>query len=279
MNRVPRQTDSCWDSAGCEGNVPVQGVRPTHSDVVMAVPTGQDDRAADVPAYLRETYTWAYLNSLAVALFDHPWVVSAILFGNYRRLQRTCLDELEPGSSVLQAACAYGDLSENLAKCLGPRGRLDVIDVAEIQVANCQRKLKPFPHARAFLADAATLPDASYDTVTSFFLLHEMPDDYKRAVVNALLRSVRPGGKVVFIDYHEPHFANPLKGLMSLVFDALEPYAKSLWCNEIATFAEVPDRFEWRKQTYFGGLYQRVVARCRDASVPQDAPAPPLAHT
>lgn len=224
------------------------------------------DLPASVPAYLKETYSWAYLNPHAVAIFDHPWVVSVILLGNHRRLQRALLDELEPGLNVLQAACVYGDLSENLARLLGPRGRLDVIDVAELQVANCKRKLRRFSHARVCVADAASPREATYDAVSCFFLLHEMPDEYKCAVVNALLGSVRPGGKVVFVDYHKPYFVNPFKVLMSLVFDTLEPYAKSLWHNKITTFASAPERFEWRKETYFGGLFQKVVARRDGAS-------------
>jgi hypothetical protein len=46
----------------------------------------------------------------------------------------------------------------------------------------------------------------------------------------------------------------------SLVFDTLEPYAKGLWRKEIAAFAGNDSRFTWRKETYFGGLYQKVVA-------------------
>ncbi len=248
----PRERSSRTDTFSCEAEVNEPAALPS------------ENCAVKVPAYLKDIYGWAYLNPRGMAIFDRPWLVSIILFGNYRHLQRVFLGELEPGLKVLQAACVYGDFSQNLASFLGPRGRLDVIDVAEIQVANCKRKLKPFPHARAFVADAASPPAATYDAVSSFFLLHEMPDDYKRAVVNALLSSVRPGGKVVFVDYHKPHSANPLKGLMSLVFDALEPYAKSLWRNEIAAFANTPERFEWHRQTYFGGLYQKVVARCRD---------------
>ena len=68
------------------------------------------------------------------------------------------------------------------------------------------------------------------------------------------------GGKVVFVDYHKPHWAHPLKYVTSLVFDTLEPYAKSLWRNDIADFADNDPRFSWRKETYFGGLYQKVVA-------------------
>ncbi len=219
------------------------------------------DVPAGVPAYLSETYTWAYLSPRALAFFDRPWVVSAILFGNYRRLQRALLRELEPGMRVLQAACVYGDFSRNLAKRVGAHGKLDVIDVAGLQIANCKRKLRDFPHACAWVADAATPRAVSYDAVCCFFLLHELPDGYKRAVVDALLASVRPGGSVVFVDYHKPHFANPLKLVMKLVFDTLEPYAKALWHSEIATLAKAPENFAWRKQTFFGGLYQKVVAR------------------
>ena len=98
-----------------------------------------------------------------------------------------------------------------------------------------------------------------------YFLLHGLPEGYKRAVVDALLGSVVAGGKVVFVDDHKPHWAHPLKGITSLVFDTLEPYAKDLWRNEIIDFASDAGRdagrFIWRKETYFGGLFQKVVTR------------------
>jgi hypothetical protein len=51
-----------------------------------------------------------------------------------------------------------------------------------------------------------------------------------------------------------------LKLITSLVFDTLEPFAKDLWHNEIADFASAPGEFMWRKQTCFGGLFQKVIA-------------------
>jgi ubiquinone/menaquinone biosynthesis C-methylase UbiE len=190
-------------------------------------------------------------------------VVSAILWGNDRRLERALLAELRPGQRVLQPACVYGDLSPGIAAYLGPQGRLDVSDVSPLQVENCRRKLRTFPNATVRVWDAAEPRSGVYDVVCSFFLLHEMPDLYKRRVIDALLKAVRPGGKVVFIDYHEPHRAHPLKGLMSLIFNLLEPFAKSLWENDIESFASSAVDFVWSKQTYFGGLYQKTIARRR----------------
>jgi SAM-dependent methyltransferase len=229
---------------------------------VGALPEGPRELAPPaVPEYLRVTYGWAYLNRFAVRLFDRPWVVSAILWGAYSRLWREVRAELRPGQRVLQPACVYGDFSRSLARFLGPRGRLDISDVAPVQVENCRAKLKGFPNASVRIRDAADLRGGSYDAVCSFFLLHEMPETYKRAVVDALLSCVRPGGKVVFVDYHKPHRMHPLKAVMSLVFDLLEPFAKGLWRNEIASYARAPADFAWSKETYFGGLYQKTVAR------------------
>jgi hypothetical protein len=72
---------------------------------------------------------------------------------------------------------------------------------------------------------------------------------------------VKPGGRVVFIDYHMPHPWHPLKWLLSFVLDTLEPFAKALWNHEIAEFASGSEGYSWRKKTYFGGLYQKVVAQ------------------
>lgn len=215
---------------------------------------------AVVPDYLRDWYSWAYLNRRALALFDHPLVVSAILWGNFQKLQRVALAELRLGQRVLQPACVSGGLSPNIAAFLGPDGRLDVSDVAPLQVENCRHKLRAFVNTSVLVSDAATLGGGDYDAVRCFFLLHEMPAHYKRAVVDALLSSVRPGGKVVFVDYHQPRRAHPLKAVMNFVFDTLEPFAKELWAEEIRDFADDPAAFAWRKETYFGGLYQKVVA-------------------
>lgn len=216
--------------------------------------------APRMPAYLEDIYWWAYLRPASVAVFDHPLIVSAILWGNYSRLKRAAVAEIQPGQKVLQAACVYGDLSPDLARAVGHDGRLEVIDIAPLQIDNCRRKLRDFPHARARLADAAAPGGGPYDVVCCFFLLHELPDVHKRAVVDGLLSSVAPGGKAIFIDYHNAHPFHPLKPIINLVFRLLEPFAKSLCEHEIAKFASDAGVFAWRKQTYFGGLFQKVVA-------------------
>ena len=214
-----------------------------------------------IPTYLREVYHWAYLDPRNVRLLDRDLVVAAILWGNDARLRRAAFAEFVPSQRILQASHVYGGMIPGLARLLGPQGRLDVIDVAPIQVARCREKLAPYPWARVRRADARDPGGGPYDAVSCYFLLHELPDGFKSAVVDALLGVVRPGGSVVFVDYHRPPPWHPLGWVRSRVFDALEPLAKGLWGREIRDFAGEGVGFAWHKETYFGGLYQKVVAR------------------
>lgn len=213
-----------------------------------------------VPSYLRDVYRWAYLDRRNALLLDHEAVVTALLWGNSGRLRRALLAEISAGQRVMQAAHVYGRLIPEIARAIGPTGHFDVIDVAPLQAALCRRKLRGFSNARTRVADASNPQAGTYDVIVCFFLLHELPGAYKRAVVNALLARAAPGGKVVFVDYHAPGSWHPLRGLMRHVYARLEPFAESMWHHEIAGFASEPDRFAWRKETFFGGLYQKTVA-------------------
>lgn len=218
----------------------------------------------ELPAYLREVYAWAYLRPVIAALLDRQSVVEAILWGNAHRLIARVLAEMQPGWRVLQPAAVYGTFSRQLAAALGPTGRLEVGDIAPLQVALTRRKLAGFRQASVNLGDAAEPRRTRYDAVTCFFLLHEVPDPMKTRIVAALLGAVRPGGKVVFVDYHRPRPAHLLRPLMALVFARLEPFARALWRCPIADYAgPLGTGFDWRKETLFGGLYQVVVATRR----------------
>jgi SAM-dependent methyltransferase len=225
----------------------------------MDAPATEIDAAVALPDYLVDTYTWAYLRPRSLRLLDRHLVVNGILWGNYRRLVHAACSEFAGGDRVLQAASVYGNLSSCLAEQVGAEGFLDVIDVAPLQVAHCRRKLAGRCNVRVRVADAVCPGQQGYDGACCFFLLHEIPDPQKRQVVRALLAAVRPGGKVVFVDYHQPLWWHPLRPVMAAVFRWLEPFAKGLVSRSIQDLAEQPQLYQWRKATRFGGLYQVVV--------------------
>ncbi len=215
------------------------------------------------PAYLLDQYWWAYVHPRAVRLFERQWLVDAILWGNYRRLRDAAIDALGPdfGGRTLQVACAYGDFTGALAaRVASRRGNLDVIDALAIQVDNLRAKLAADAPARTHLMDAARMDfaNARFDRAVLFFLLHEQPEDVRRRTLAETLRVVKPGGKVVVIDYAPPRRRNPLAWLMRPVLALLEPFALDLWRRPVAEFAP-PLTISTRPQRFFGGLYQLVV--------------------
>ncbi|MCW5657567.1 MAG: rhodoquinone biosynthesis methyltransferase RquA [Burkholderiaceae bacterium] len=246
--------------------VPSVHVSPPLAAAVQV--TGADDavalRAPPVPRYLEQVYWWAYVHPKAVHLFERDWLVNAILFGNYGRLRDAALADL--GGTVrgrtLQVACAYGNLTARLQQRLASDASLDVVDILPIQLRNLARKLPDGRRLRLLHGDSSALTchDASYDQVLLFFLLHEQPEHVRRATLAQALRVVKPGGKVVIVDYHQPSRWHPMRWLMRLVFAKLEPYAMDLWHHEIAEF--LPSQVQpavLSKRTYFGGLYQKLV--------------------
>jgi ubiquinone/menaquinone biosynthesis C-methylase UbiE len=217
-----------------------------------------------IPHYLTAHYWWAYVHPRAVWFFERQWLVNLILWGNFARLRNAAMAELGdvlPGTT-LQVACVYGDLTGKLiGRVSAGDGRLDIVDVLPMQLENLHHKLPSSAPARLLTMDSAdlSLPDASYDRALLFFLLHEQPRLHRERTLSEVFRVVRPGGKIVIVDYALPRWWHPLRYLWRPLLAALEPFALDLWRHEIAHWLPAAARTKWRKQSFFGGLYQKVV--------------------
>ena len=218
-----------------------------------------------VPHYLRTHYWWAYIHPMAVRLFERQWLVNLILWGNYAQLRDAALAELGdalPGR-ILQVACVYGDLTTRLSRQVASGGgAIDVVDVLPIQLGNLRAKLPKDAPARLLPMDSSNmnLPDASYDRALVFFLLHEQPRHYRERTLRELLRVVKPGGKILIVDYAMPRWWHPLRYLWRPLLARLEPFALDLWREEIADLLPpLQAGATLQKQSFFGGLYQKVV--------------------
>ncbi len=217
-----------------------------------------------IPRYLESEYWWAYLHPRAVQIFERGWLVNLILFGNYSRLRDRALDDLgnTVSGSTLQVACVYGDLTQRLRTRLAPDAQLQIVDILPIQLSNLRAKLPEDSRVTLQQGDSSALAmaDASVDQLLLFFLLHEQPESVRRATLAEAMRVVKPGGRIVLVDYHRPARFHPMRPLMRLVFRRLEPFAMDLWRNSIEDFMPSGMRpASVRKTTFFGGLYQKLV--------------------
>jgi ubiquinone/menaquinone biosynthesis C-methylase UbiE len=222
------------------------------------------EATAAIPAYLNDTYWWAYVHPNAVSIFERQWLVNVILWGNFVRLRDAALAELgqQISGRTLQVACVYGDFSTHLASRIAPGGALDIVDVLPIQLKNVRRKLPAGVPVTVYQRDSTALgfADASYDQVIVFFLLHEQPADARRETLREAIRVTKPGGRIVIVDYHRPHLLHPLRYAFQPILRILEPFAIDLWRHHISAWlppAILPAQL--RKETFFGGLYQKVV--------------------
>ena len=194
-------------------------------------------------------------------LFERQWLVNLILWGNFGRLRDAALDALgdKLAGRTLQIACVYGDLTGRLRARLTPGGSLDVVDVLRVQLENLARKLPGDPRVGLMLGDSAALdlPAASYDRALLFFLLHEQPEDVRRGTLSEALRILKPGGRLVIVDYHRPSPRNLLYLPMVAILKTLEPFAMDLWKREMSEWFPEDSRIHsLEKKTSFGGLYQ-----------------------
>lgn len=218
-----------------------------------------------VPAYLEKVYWWAYVRPWAIRFFERQWLTNAILFGNYVRLRDRALDLLGaplPGKT-LQIACVYGDMTNRLwSRVKAGGGDLDVVDVVPGQIENLHKKLPSDAGVRGLLMDSASLRlrDDSYDRAILFFLLHEQPEEWRRKTLSEALRVVRPGGRIVIIDYAQPERWSPLRYLLPVPLGFLEPFALDLWRSDLRTFLRPSANIRsFTRESLFGGLYQAVV--------------------
>jgi ubiquinone/menaquinone biosynthesis C-methylase UbiE len=242
---------------------------PASAEPPIALPAKDADRVHSIPRYLTDHYWWAYVHPRAVWVFERQWLIGVILWGNYRRLREATLNALGsalPGRT-LQVASAYGDFTPALAeRAAAVGGEVDVIDVLPIQLENLKRKLSPDAPVRMTPMDSAALDFASssFDRAVLFFLLHEQPDHWRRRTLAETLRVVRPGGRVVIVEYARPSRWNPLRYLFKPVLAALEPFALDLWRHDIREFLPKGAKIGgFARRQYFGGLYQLVSFECR----------------
>ena len=110
------------------------------------------------------------------------------------------LQGYEPNGEVLEIGAGSGAMATELLDA-HPRASLTATDYDEEMVAAAAERLTPYDgRARARQADATALPfpDASFDSVLSWIMLHHTVD-WETALAEAV-RVVRPGGHVVGYD-------------------------------------------------------------------------------
>ena len=154
--------------------------------------------AGEKAAYVREMFDaiaprYDLLNSLLSAGIHRGW----------RRFATRCA-ALEAGDSALDVCTGTGDWAAELKKRVGARGRVVGADFSLPMLRHGDRRFAQAGVARA-QGDAARLPFASdtFDAATVAFGIRNVAE-IERAFAE-MARVVQPGGRVVCLEFAEPH--------------------------------------------------------------------------
>jgi demethylmenaquinone methyltransferase/2-methoxy-6-polyprenyl-1,4-benzoquinol methylase len=155
---------------------------------------------------------------------------TAMTAGLHHRWRERTADraELGAGDSALDVCCGTGDLAFELARRVGPEGRVVACDFSERMLELARVKASDSAAAVEFeWADALELPyeDASFDAVTVGFGVRNLAE-LDRGLAE-MARVLRPGGRLAILEITQPQ-RPPLSTFFSIWFDRLVPRLGSI---------------------------------------------------
>lgn len=219
----------------------------------------QKTTKTSTPAYIRDIYPWLYLNTSLYDILNHKWIQNILTLGYHNILINELTKEISSKSKILQIGVTLGDQITQTSFSLNNRGRYTILDILPNIIKKCENKHE---HLRInYICANATKPfKEDYNTIICYMLLHELPPITRQKVINNILSALPIGGKAIFIDYHLPSSYNPLKYIIRAFNRLYQPFAEALWKTAIKEMTPLKENYSWSKQTYFGGIYQKIVA-------------------
>ena len=139
----------------------------------------------------------------------YDWGVRIITFGRERSFRRWTLDlaGLQAGNAVLDVGCGTGTLLLAAAERVGATGGLHGVEPSPEMAARARSKAarRKVP-LRIVEGSADRLPyaDGSFDAVLCTMVLHHLPASRAAPAIREFRRVLRPGGRVVVVDWQRP---------------------------------------------------------------------------
>ncbi len=123
--------------------------------------------------------------------------------------------DLRPGLVVADVGAGTGYLSRRLAAAVGASGRVLAVDV-QPEMVRLLRKLPRRPgdapiEVSLAASDDARLPPASVDLAIMVDVYHELA--WPHEVLASIVRALKPGGRVAFVEYRAEDPRVPIKPL------------------------------------------------------------------
>lgn len=162
------------------------------------------------------------------------------------------LSGVRRGQMVLDLAGGTGDLALAFSRKVGAEGRVVLSDINESMLAVGRDRLlnKGCYNVDFVLANAETLtpfPDNTFDLVTISFGLRNVTD--KDAALRAMYRVLKPGGRLLILEFSKPVF-EPLSRLYDLYSFTALPVMGKLVANDSESYRYLAESIRMHPDQY-----------------------------
>ncbi|MEW5848833.1 MAG: class I SAM-dependent methyltransferase [Myxococcota bacterium] len=156
--------------------------------------------------YLHDFHHQANGNLSLRAALTYEWQIRFLFLGTNRLMRQGVVDEIPPGDHlrILDVACGTASWFTQ-ARLQGRHHRMLGVDLSPhyLRVARLFRgKHAEFQRMAAEALDPGWT--GRFDVVTCIWMFHEMPQDARDRATEEMVRVLKPGGKLVFMDAVQP---------------------------------------------------------------------------
>jgi len=191
----------------------------------------------DKATYVKETF-----NSIA----GHYDLMNSIMsLGMDKRWRRYAVKRVgaKPGMHILDVCCGTGQLSLELGNVVGSEGNVTGLDFSQkmLEVAKYSLIQSSNPSNIRFIQGNAMelpFPNDSFDGVTVGWGLRNLPD--LRQGIREMVRTVKPGAKVVSLDMAKPSFP-VFKQAYWVYFEKMVPLMGKIWAKKASAYQYLHD--------------------------------------
>ena len=138
------------------------------------------------------------------------WFFARLVLGSSEQALRQMtadLARLQAGETVLDVGCGTGTQAMVARERVGETGHVCGIDPGPQQIARARSKAARRGLVINFqtgVIEQLAFPDSSFDVVLSTLMMHHLPDDLKRQGLAEIARVLKPGGRLLIVDFKGP---------------------------------------------------------------------------
>jgi len=137
---------------------------------------------------------------------------------------------LKPGMKIGDIGAGTGRLSELMLNRVRPNGQVWAVDIQAEMVRHLNARAKQFGKNQLVVGQSsATEPNiapATLDAAVMVDVYHELK--FPREFLQNLMKSVKPGGQIIFVEYRANDKAVPIKTLHTMTIEQVRKEAEDI---------------------------------------------------